>query len=144
MRSFQCQESCGGKCCKVDWSKGAAFVFLTRTDRQRLEILLGANYSKNVRFGFFDNTRFKKTPSKQWVLNMPKGRCVFLKDGKCTAYEGRPTQCRTFPYWPELMVDAKWNETAKDCPGIGKGAEDHRYEKLSEQMIADIELRGGV
>ena len=37
-------------------------------------------------------------------------RCIFLDDDgkKCTIYEARPTQCRTYPYWPRLMN----NETA--------------------------------
>ena len=31
--------------------------------------------------------------------------CVFLEDNKCSVYEVRPTQCRTFPWWPELVED---------------------------------------
>jgi hypothetical protein len=31
-------------------------------------------------------------------------------------------QCRTFPFWPELVDDKRqWLKTAAWCPGIGKG-----------------------
>ena len=40
----------------------------------------------------------------------------------CTVYEQRPEQCRTFPFWPEIVErKATWNRTARYCPGIGKG-----------------------
>jgi Fe-S-cluster containining protein len=34
--------------------------------------------------------------------------CSLLgKDGRCTAYNARPTQCRTYPFWDELLQDAE-------------------------------------
>ena len=34
----------------------------------------------------------------------------------------KPTQCRAFPYWPELLESkATWTSVGKYCPGIGKG-----------------------
>jgi hypothetical protein len=34
----------------------------------------------------------------------------------------KPTQCRIFPFWPELAEDKReWRKTARYCPGIGKG-----------------------
>jgi len=48
--------------------------------------------------------------------------CLFLKDNKCSIYEGRPTQCRTWPFWPEVMNAKSWKgEVSKFCPGVGKG-----------------------
>jgi len=44
-------------------------------------------------------------------------RCIFLDDDgkKCTVYEARPTQCRTYPYWPRLMSnESAWLEEAVD------------------------------
>ena len=50
------------------------------------------------------------------------GNCLFLKNKKCTVYKFRPTQCRTWPFWPEIMNSKQWNkEVVKFCPGIGKG-----------------------
>ncbi len=46
--------------------------------------------------------------------------CVFLKDGKtCTLYGSRPTQCRTYPWWPENVKSKEaWEEEGKRCEGI--------------------------
>jgi Fe-S-cluster containining protein len=56
-------------------------------------------------------------------LRMPRhGQCHFLRDEGCSIHPAKPTQCRIFPFWPEL-VDSKreWKKTAAYCPGIGKG-----------------------
>ena len=47
--------------------------------------------------------------------------CLFLKNRGCTVYEGRPTQCRTWPFWPENMGARAWSAVAAYCPGVGKG-----------------------
>jgi Fe-S-cluster containining protein len=47
--------------------------------------------------------------------------CIFWKDG-CTVYAARPLQCRTFPFWPSILVSAAAWEVAKSgCPGMGRG-----------------------
>ena len=54
--------------------------------------------------------------------------CVFLDrlslPGKavCSLYSARPTQCKTWPFWKEV-VDSRstWLSAAEDCPGIGRG-----------------------
>lgn len=40
----------------------------------------------------------------------------------CSAYEARPIQCSTYPFWSWMIQDeATWNDCAKDCPGMNKG-----------------------
>lgn len=58
-----------------------------------------------------------------WKLaNPPEGDCMFLKNKRCSVYQGRPTQCRTWPFWPETMKAKTWSgEVAQFCPGVGKG-----------------------
>ena len=57
--------------------------------------------------------RFRKPPEKQ---------CPFLEGHGCSIHPAKPTQCRTFPFWPELVESKReWNRTGKYCPGIGKG-----------------------
>ena len=48
--------------------------------------------------------------------------CHFLEENGCSIHHAKPLQCRTFPYWPEL-VDRKrnWKSAARFCPGIGEG-----------------------
>ncbi|HMO52505.1 MAG TPA: YkgJ family cysteine cluster protein [Kiritimatiellia bacterium] len=61
------------------------------------------------------------------IKEKENGDCIFLNGTLCGIYEARPTQCRTFPFWPEILrSEAKWNAAAKGCEGIGRG---RRYEK---------------
>lgn len=70
--------------------------------------------------------------------------CIFLKEKKCSVYEGRPTQCRTWPFWPEVMSAKAWKKEVADfCPGVGKGrvrSADEIQAALNEQMISESEL----
>ena len=63
------------------------------------------------------------------VHNPPHGYdCVFLDRSSspgqavCSLYEDRPTQCRTFPFWPEnVRSRASWERVARECEGINRG-----------------------
>jgi len=34
----------------------------------------------------------------------------------------RPTQCRTYPFWPENVKSADaWHALEPDCPGLNRG-----------------------
>jgi Fe-S-cluster containining protein len=52
------------------------------------------------------------------------GRCPFLgDDNRCRIYPVRPTQCRTYPWWPELISErSDWDEEARRCEGMNRGA----------------------
>jgi Fe-S-cluster containining protein len=76
-----------------------------------------------------DSAKFEKKYVRQIgvrrSLNEYKnGDCVFF-DGesrKCTVYEQRPRQCRTWPFWnSNLKSPEAWAETCESCPGSGKG-----------------------
>jgi len=48
--------------------------------------------------------------------------CHFLEENGCSIHPAKPLQCRTFPYWPELVDRRRnWRRTARSCPGIGEG-----------------------
>lgn len=56
--------------------------------------------------------------------------CLFLKKKRCTIYEARPTQCRTWPFWPEVLNAKTWSqEVTTFCPGVGKGKL-HSFESI--------------
>lgn len=69
----------------------------------------------------------------QWSLGEVKvnGKydCVFLErdaQGRalCSIYGVRPTQCRTWPFWPEnLDTPEDYTRASRDCPGMTKGLE---------------------
>jgi Fe-S-cluster containining protein len=47
--------------------------------------------------------------------------CI-LWDNGCIAYEARPTQCSTYPFWSRILSSKEmWNEEGLSCPGINKG-----------------------
>jgi len=60
------------------------------------------------------------------------GRCVLFEPGKgCRAYEARPRQCRTWPFWPRIVASQEaWEREAADCPGMGSG-ELHGPERIA-------------
>lgn len=110
---FECQGS--GKCCTSRGEFG--FVFLTQEDQERLAKHLGS-----------DVTQFQKQYCDQtqgiWHLkeNKTQPDCLFLKEKRCSTYEARPNQCRTWPFWPEVMNAKSWkSEVESFCPGVGKG-----------------------
>ncbi|MGE4158550.1 MAG: YkgJ family cysteine cluster protein [Planctomycetota bacterium] len=57
------------------------------------------------------------------LLENGQGDCVLWnKDKGCTAYAARPQQCRTYPFWPEVVKTRKtWEEEARLCRGIAEG-----------------------
>jgi hypothetical protein len=57
-------------------------------------------------------------------LRMPRhSLCPFLRPDGCEIiHPAKPTQCRIFPFSPELLESRReWNRTARWCPGIGQG-----------------------
>lgn len=47
--------------------------------------------------------------------------CILWNSG-CSAYEARPVQCSTYPFWSWMLEDrAIWDDCAKECPGMNKG-----------------------
>jgi Fe-S-cluster containining protein len=107
---FACQPGCTN-CCdqqgfvylnEDDIARAARFVRLPRKEFERRYVYRTAH-----------QRRFRKPRDRQ---------CPFLEKGGCAIHPAKPTQCRTFPFWPELVQDrAAWKRTAAYCPGIGKG-----------------------
>jgi len=110
---FECQGS--GNCCTSHGEFG--FVFLTLEDRRRF-----AKHLKLTTSAF--TKQYCDIKDGVWHLKEdPKNPdCMFLKNKRCSLYEARPTQCRTWPFWPEVMTAKSWQkEVAAFCPGVGKG-----------------------
>lgn len=110
---FECQGS--GKCCTSHGEFG--FVFLTPEDRNRLAKL------KNMRTAEFTKKYCDRT-NGVWHLkeDLAKPDCMFLDGKRCSVYEGRPSQCRTWPFWNEVMTAKAWaKDVAAFCPGVGQG-----------------------
>jgi len=47
--------------------------------------------------------------------------CILWENG-CSAYQARPVQCSTYPFWSWMIKDKEiWDECARECPGMNKG-----------------------
>jgi Fe-S-cluster containining protein len=107
---FACQPGCT-RCCDQQ-----GFVYLTEADVKRAANFVGMRpqaFERQYVYRTRYRRRFRKPPDKQ---------CPFLEHGGCAIHPAKPTQCRTFPFWPELVENrAAWNLTGEYCPGIGKG-----------------------
>lgn len=61
--------------------------------------------------------------------------CVFLDETtrKCTVYDLRPRQCRTWPFWDSnLKSPDAWQAACEACPGSGQGKL-YSLEAITEQ-----------
>ena len=109
---FECQGS--GQCCVSHGEYG--FVYMTATDRLKMAKLLKLSMKA------FTEKYCDETDGFYHLKEGSNPACMFLKDKRCTVYEARPTQCRTWPFWPEVMSAKTWKaEVASFCPGVGKG-----------------------
>ena len=109
---FACQPGCT-KCCTR-----RGYVYLTEGDLLRAAGYLGMTPEQ---FEAAYVIRFRKLLR---LRKAPRGQdsCHFLKDGGCSIHEVKPTQCRTYPFWPSIVQNrAMWKIEGTFCPGIGKG-----------------------
>ena len=128
---FQCQGS--GNCCVS--RGGYGYVYMTLEDRRRMANVLGLTTRAFT-------SKYCDQEDGTWKLaNSAEGDCMFLKNKRCSVYEGRPTQCRTWPFWPETLKPKTWTgEVAAFCPGVGKGKIWSREEveaQLKEQRSSE-------
>ena len=107
---FECQPGCTN-CCRVQ-----GFVYITEADLERAAghlRLSPAEFERRYVYRTRHLLRLRKPRNSQ---------CHFLRDYGCSIHPAKPTQCRLFPFWPELVENREsWIETANYCPGIGKG-----------------------
>jgi len=107
---FACQPGCIA-CCTQQ-----GYVYLTEPDAKRIAEFL------ELPAKVFEK-RYCYRTRRQLRLRVPRAaQCHFLREGGCSIHAVKPTQCRIFPFWPELTESrAEWRKTARWCPGIGQG-----------------------
>lgn len=100
LSQFKCS-GCG-ECCR--WTGS---VLLCDSDISRL-----ANYLELSEQEFIDrHTRLAPNRRQLALLDQSDGSCAFLDGDRCSIYEARPEQCRTFPF--------AWH-VSKGCPELDK------------------------
>ena len=107
---FACQPGCT-ECCTQE-----GFVYLTESDVERAAAFLGMAVPAFERKYIYRTRHLRR-------LRVPRrSRCHFLHGGGCAIHPAKPTQCRIFPFWPELVESRReWKKTARYCPGMRQG-----------------------
>lgn len=117
---FECARC--GSCCRGE----EGYVWVTNADIERMARALG------VEAGDFRRENIREIGIRKSLREKPGGDCVMYENG-CRVYEARPPQCASWPFWSGNLESGKnWRETAKRCPGIGRG----RLYALEEIMKA--------
>lgn len=104
-------KTCGGKCCRGQ----EGYVWLSIKEMEKMAA------SKKMSVGAFAKQFVRRVQGKfslrERVIN-GEHICCFLDpiEGKCTVYDSRPGQCRTFPFWDKFRADTQ--ALILECPGI--------------------------
>lgn len=109
---FSCQSGCAA-CCKIP-----GWVGITDEDAVEMAAILGIKLNRFLA---------TYTHRKDGELRLNERRdhaCAMLSaDNKfCLVHAARPKQCRTYPFWDEILVNEfVWILEQRTCPGIAKG-----------------------
>ena len=107
---FECQTGCTA-CCEQ-----RGFVYMNDADIGRAAGFLGMTADA------FERQYVFRTRNRARLRVPRDANCHFLTAEGCSIHPAKPTQCRTFPFWPEMVESRReWKKTARYCPGIGKG-----------------------
>jgi len=123
---LQCGQCCGG-------APGCVYV-----SEEDLRII--ADYL-NMPVEDFTAQCLRKIRRGFSLIERAGGDCIMLQDKKCRIYPVRPTQCRTWPFWPSNLAGPRaWQRAARRCPGIGSGPL-HTFEEI-ETCRKALKIRG--
>lgn len=109
--AFECT-GCGA-CCTGD----PGYVFADEGEIRALAKHLGLSVAA------FKDACMIQVGSRWSLKELTGGDCIFFDrvHRRCTVYDLRPTQCRTWPFWKSNLVTAEhWEATCRACPGCGR------------------------
>jgi len=136
--SFTCTQC--GDCC----TGAPGYVWFDEDEAEAMAARVGVSVET-----FYKRYATKKV--RRWTLeevinSEGKYDCVFLERdeqgrGKCSIYEVRPTQCRTWPFWDSNLKSPKaWERAADTCPGMRAGGQFFPVEQV--RVIAASNPKG--
>ena len=107
---FECTQC--GACCR-----GAGYVWVSEERIREIAEFLELSVEG------FARRYLRRVDNRLGLVDNAQQDCVFWESGKgCKIYPVRPTQCRTFPFWPEHLESPEaWRALAAEVPGIGRG-----------------------
>lgn len=111
---FKCT-GCGA-CCMGNEKNH--YIAADRREQKRIRSFLGLS-----RAWFRRRYIVKIDDTLEGIRIEETGRCAFLDQAnRCRIYAVRPNQCRTYPFWPEVVTHrSTWQAEARHCEGIGRG-----------------------
>lgn len=115
-----------GKCCTGE----PGYVWVTEEEIENMAKFLNISVKDFI-------IRYVRRVQGKFALteNRKTFDCVFLKDKMCQVYDARPTQCRTYPWWPQnLKTEKDWEEAARYCEGIRTSAPLVPVETIEKQL----------
>jgi Fe-S-cluster containining protein len=121
---FECTQC--GDCC----TGAPGYVWVNRDEIEELARHL------NMRVADFEQAYVRQVGIRKSLIEYANGDCVFFDPNarKCTVYDARPRQCRTWPFWDSnTRTPEAWKATCQVCPGSGKGKL-HSAEQILHQI----------
>lgn len=123
--AFNCTQC--GNCC----TGAPGFVWVNQEEIDGLAQMLGLSSDE------FEHKYVRKIGIRRSLVEFPNGDCVFFdnESRKCQVYEGRPRQCRTWPFWhSNVRTPETWQETCSICPGSGQG-QVYSLEEIESRLV---------
>lgn len=125
----ECCDCCSGK-------RGPGYVWVSAEEAGKLAALLGLSPAE------FEQRFLRRVDARFSLVEKPNEDCIFLEGKACTVYAARPAQCRTYPFWEEVLrSQAAWQHEAAHCPGIHENAEQVPAEEIERRLGDDIAWR---
>ena len=108
---FECTQC--GACCSGE----PGFVWVDENEIESLAAEMDLTVDE------FEYQFVRRSGAEQELEGVPRWRLhpAGSRDSrKCTVYDARPIQCRTWPFWDSNLKKRKdWKETCEVCPGAG-------------------------
>ena len=126
-----------GKCCTARGEY--QHVYVNRAERRRLAAYLNLSEGElTQRYTSLDSDGYR-------TLRFEAGACIFLDGTECRVHDAKPVQCRTWPFWSELLESRAvyQREVMSFCPGsregtIVPGAEIGRQMRETEKALWQV------
>jgi len=126
---FTCTEC--GDCC----SGAPGYVWVNNEEIAALAALVGLTVEA------LEDQFVRRVGARKSLKELPGGDCVFLdsQTRKCSVYQARPRQCRTWPFWDSnLKTPEDWKHTCAVCPGSGQGQLHNLDEIESRRRVVKV------
>ena len=104
--------TCEGNCCIGE----SGYIWITVDEIEKLSKYLNRSVDKLfkdylIKYGYRFSIKEKKLSENNYA-------CIFFDTNiqRCTIYDVRPNQCKTFPFWEHFKTNIK--EVKEECPAI--------------------------